>query len=149
VTPVGVQAQVSAVLAGVVDYRFHHLGVAVTGEVAARRVTRALGVTPAWRNVLERHECVCEYCPGPLLDVELVVPLSSTSSTRKIPPGLHHVGLKVSDIAEAQRQLSARGYNMVEPEPLTIVDRYLVNFLEPLRVGFLIELVEDMKGISA
>ncbi len=136
--------RVTAVFGEAVEYRPHHIGIAVGNERAARRTMSTLGLTPSWSNVLERHECRCDYCPGPLLDIELVIPLSAASSTRKIPPGLHHLGVQVTDIAAAQQALTQRGYAMLEPEPLNILDRYLVNFIEPLRVGFLVELVQEL-----
>lgn len=137
---------VAATLGEAVEYRLHHVGIAAGSERAARRIMSALGLAPAWSNVLERHQCRCDYCPGPPIDIELVVPLSGVSSTRKIPLGLHHLGLAVADIVDAQVALARHGFRMIEPEPLNILDSYLINFIEPLRIGFLIELVQELGG---
>ncbi|MEV8637654.1 VOC family protein [Streptosporangium sp. NPDC051023] len=136
----------AALFAHGVPYRFHHLGVRVPSDRAARRVMRDLGLTAAWVNDLDDHACRCHFCPGPGLAIELVVPLSEASSTNAIPHALHHVGIEVPRMLDAQRVLGESGYELTGERPLMIVDRYLVNFVRPLRLGFLLELVEDRES---
>jgi catechol 2,3-dioxygenase-like lactoylglutathione lyase family enzyme len=133
-------------LGGVVPYRIHHLGVRVPNDRVAERVKRRFGLETAWVNDLDEHECRCHFCPGPGLALELVVPLRATSSTAAIPDGLHHLGLEVPDLAVAQTRLEDEGFEFTDRAPLPIVGRYLVNFLRPLRLGFVVELVEDRES---
>jgi hypothetical protein len=139
-------AAAAALLAHNVPYRFHHLGVRVPSDRAACRALRELGLAAAWVNELDVHACRCYFCPGPGLAIELIVPLSKASSTNAIPHALHHVGIEVPRVLDAQHVLEERGYELTEERPLTIVDRYLVNFVRPLRLGFLLELVEDRQS---
>src|SRR4051794_7914444 len=113
-------------LQGVVPYRFHHLGIRVPSSRAATRMRRELGLDVTWVNVLEEHQCRCHFCEGPGLAVELVVPLSAASSTNAIPHTLHHVGVEVHDIDQAQRTLVERGYEFTDPTPLAVVGRYRI-----------------------
>lgn len=137
----------SAALGGEVPYRFHHVGLRVASDQAADRLRRTLGLREAWANVLEQHDCRCHFCEGPGLAVELVVPLSEGSSAAAIPHALHHVGVEVPDIVSASAALVRRGFELTDERPLEVVDRYLVNFLVPLRLGFMLELVEDQEGV--
>ena len=137
---------VAALLAHGVPYRFHHLGVRVPSDRVARRAMRDLGLTAAWVNDLDEHDCRCHFCPGPGLAIEFVVPLSRASSTNAIPHALHHVGVEVPELSDAQRILGEHGYELTGERPLAIVGRYLVNFVRPLRLGFLLELVEDRES---
>jgi catechol 2,3-dioxygenase-like lactoylglutathione lyase family enzyme len=137
----------SAALGGEVPYRFHHVGVRVASDRAADRLRRTLGLEEAWANVLEEHDCRCHFCEGPGLAVEFVVPLSESSSAAAIPHALHHIGVEVPDIATASAVLARRGFELTDERPLEVVDRYLVNFIAPLRFGFMLELVEDREAV--
>ena len=129
-----------------IPYRLHHLGIRVPSDSAAERVKRQFGLTVAWVNDLDEHACRCHFCPGPGLALELVVPLRRSSSTNAIPHALHHLGLEVPDLAATQARLEDDGYEFIDRAPLPIVERYLVNFLSPLRLGFVVELVEDRES---
>jgi methylmalonyl-CoA/ethylmalonyl-CoA epimerase len=139
------QAPIAA-LAGVVDYRFHHFGIAMPSVAAAERSRRALGLETSWTNELPRHQCVCHYCEGPGVAVEFVIPLNSDSSVNRIPNGLHHVAVQVDDIGAAAKRLREHGFRLLEDEAIDIMGRYLVNFLDPIRLGFLVELVEELES---
>lgn len=140
------EGAVTALLAHDVPYRFHHLGIRVPSDRVANRAMRHLGLTPAWSNDLAEYDCRCHFCPGPGLAIELVVPLSEASATNTIPCSLHHVGIEVPQVLDAQRILSECGYELTDDWPVAVVGRYLVNFVRPLRLGFLLELVEDRQS---
>ena len=139
----GVRCEVDYLLGGRVPYQLHHLGISLPTRRAAERAQRTLGVDAEWVNELAQHDCVCYFCPAPGPALEFVVPLHAGSSTNKLPGGVHHFGLLVRNLDEAWCTLEEDGYQFIDAAPLEVVGRYRIGFLDPMRFGFLVELVED------
>ena len=59
-------------------------------------------------------------------------------------PGLHHITLRVDDIAAALAQLKARGVRLIDEQPRPGAHGSLVAFIHPVGAhGVLVELKQD------
>jgi methylmalonyl-CoA/ethylmalonyl-CoA epimerase len=71
--------------------------------------------------------------------LELLEPLPGETVISKFlaerKGGIHHVCFEVDDVAAATREVAARGYEPLWPEPRRGAGGRLVNFLKPKRTG--------------
>lgn len=129
-----------------------HLGIAVADLTAAKDVfTRLLGF-----RVVEEEEVrdqkvrVVKLAVGNA-DLEL---LESTDPdgpigkfVAKRGPGIHHVTLRVADVAATLRELEAAGILLIDREPRIGAGGRKIAFLHPQSTaGILIELCDDSGG---
>ena len=125
-----------------------HLGIAVTDLAEARRVFEEVLGLP----VVEEEEIAEQKVRAVKLsvggsDLEL---LESTDPegpigkyVAKKGPGIHHVTLRVDDVAAALAELEARGVQLIDREPRTGAGGAKIAFLHPKSTGgILIELCE-------
>jgi methylmalonyl-CoA/ethylmalonyl-CoA epimerase len=125
-----------------------HLGIAVTDLAEARRVFEEVLGLP----VVEEEEVTEQKVRAVKLsvggsDLEL---LESTDPAGPIGkyvakkgPGIHHVTLRVDDVAAALAELEARGVQLIDREPRTGAGGAKIAFLHPKSTaGILIELCE-------
>ena len=80
--------------------------------------------------------------------VELLEPLDQNSDLgaflAKHGEGLHHLALKVDDVAAALEDANARGFKLLDPGPKPGARRTLIAFVDPRRAdGVLIQFVQD------
>jgi methylmalonyl-CoA epimerase len=132
------------------DYRgIDHLGIAVEDLAAARDVfERLLGfrVTEE-EEVADQRVRVVKLDAGGS-DLEL---LESTDPdgpigryVAKRGPGIHHLTVRVDDLAATLRKLEANGVRLIDREPRTGAGGKKIAFLHPKSTaGILIELCED------
>ena len=80
--------------------------------------------------------------------VELLEPLSDQTdlgvflATRG--EGLHHLGLKVDDVAAALDEARTRGFRLLDTSPRSGARRTLIGYVDPERAdGVLIQFVQD------
>ncbi|HLD35114.1 MAG TPA: methylmalonyl-CoA epimerase [Planctomycetota bacterium] len=79
--------------------------------------------------------------------IELVEPLSGEEAVSKFiekrGEGIHHLCFAVENIRDTMKQLQAKGYKPIYPEPKVGAGGHLVNFLSPKDTsGVLIEIAE-------
>ncbi|MEW6027557.1 MAG: methylmalonyl-CoA epimerase [Planctomycetota bacterium] len=128
--------------------KLDHIGIAV------KKIETAL---PFYQNGLGLEEHIEEVpamkvrtakLPTANMVIELVEPLEGEQAVNKFlekrGEGIHHLCFAVEDIKETMKQLEARGYKPLYPEPKTGAGGHLVNFLSPKDTsGVLIEIAEN------
>ena len=125
-----------------------HLGIAVTDLAEARRVfEEVLGLPVVEEEEIPEQKVRAVKLSVGGSDLEL---LESTDPegpigkyVAKKGPGIHHVTLRVDDVAAALAELEARGVQLIDREPRTGAGGAKIAFLHPKSTGgILIELCE-------
>lgn len=80
--------------------------------------------------------------------VELLEPLDENSDLSaflaKHGEGLHHLALKVDDVAAALEDANARGFRLLDPGPKPGARQTLIGYVDPKRAdGVLIQFVQE------
>jgi methylmalonyl-CoA/ethylmalonyl-CoA epimerase len=126
-----------------------HVAVAVRDlDAAVAWYAEAFGATVAHREVVERDGVEEALLAVADSYVQLLSPIRSDSPVARFldsrGEGLHHVGYRVADCAQALRQVVASGARPIDEEPRPGSRGTTVAFLHP-KTGFgtLIELVQE------
>lgn len=114
-------------------------------EEAARLYETAFGMTRGLHVRMPERGVEVQFMEQPGTRIELLAVLGGESPLQKSldrrGPGLHHLCFEVKDIHQALKQLSARGFQILDPEPRPGAEGKLVAFLHPgSALGVLIEL---------
>jgi methylmalonyl-CoA epimerase len=123
-----------------------HVGIAVADLAAALAFYRdALGLHVEGAEDVVSQRVRAHFVPVGQAALELLEPTSPESAiakyTAKRGPGLHHITLRVDDIAAALAQLKARGVRLVDEQPRPGAEGALVAFIHPSSAhGVLVEL---------
>lgn len=128
-----------------------HLGIAVRdlGE-SLRFYTEALGLKPGMRETVDEERVSVAMLPaGPgdnAVRIELLEATDSASPLAKFlekrGPGLHHVALRVDDLAAAVERLKSEGARLLN-EPRQGAGGHLYVFVHPSSAGgVLLELIQ-------
>lgn len=130
------------------DFAIDHLGIAVKSLAAARSIYETLGL-----RISDEEEVPGEQVRLVMVGVgdsrfELLEPTAETSPIAKFlnkrGEGLHHVSLRVPDLAAATEKLKARGIRLVSEEIKTGAGGHRYVFVHPSSAGgVLLELVES------
>ena len=123
-----------------------HIGIAVSDlsdSLAFFRDAIGLELEPAEDVPSQRVRA--HFLPAGEASVELVEPTSDESPIAKYVakrgPGLHHLCLRVEDLAGALAELRARGVRLIDETPRPGAHRSLVAFIHPSSThGVLVEL---------
>jgi methylmalonyl-CoA/ethylmalonyl-CoA epimerase len=126
-----------------------HVGIAVEDlEAAIGHYRRSLGLEPSHRERVE-SQGVDEvlFSVGDSF-VQLLGALGPDTPVGRFlarrGPGLHHVGYRVDDVAEALEHLRAEGVSLVDEAPRPGSRGTLVAFVHPSGMGgVLVELVQE------
>lgn len=125
-----------------------HIAIAVASlDDAVRFYEQALGLNPIGREkVLSNQVEVC-FLPVGDTRLELVQPDAPDSPVARFleqrGPGLHHICLRVDDLATELMRLKAAGVRLIDESPRTGAHGNLVAFIHPKAAGgVLIELVQ-------
>jgi len=127
--------------------KLDHIGIAVKRiENALPFYQNGLGLTPHIEEVLAMKVRTAKL-PTANIVIELVEPLEGEQTVSKFlekrGQGIHHLCFEVGNIRETMKQLEAKGYKPLYPEPKTGAGGHLVNFLAPKDTsGVLIEIAE-------
>jgi methylmalonyl-CoA/ethylmalonyl-CoA epimerase len=132
----------------VTAYKIDHIGIAVVSIDDAVPVYRALGLEERHREEVPAQKVVTAFLPAGESRIELLEPTSEDSPVAKFlkkrGPGVHHVCFAVRDIEACLAELEARGFRLVNREPVRGADGKRIAFLHPdSGHGVLIELSED------
>ncbi len=123
-----------------------HIGIAVSDLEAALTFYRdALGLDVRPPEEVPSQKVRAHFVPVGDSALELLEATSEDSpiarSIARRGPGLHHVTLRVDDIAAALAQLRARGVRLIDEAPRPGAEGALVAFIHPSATGgVLIEL---------
>ena len=134
--------------------KIDHIGIAVRSIDATLALYRdALGVDAGERVVVEHEkvEVAMLAVGGPRL--ELLEATSGDSVIAKFiekrGEGLHHIALRVPDLAAAIERIKARGARLVKDQIQRGAEGYKYVFVHPASTGgVLLELIEDDSGAA-
>jgi methylmalonyl-CoA/ethylmalonyl-CoA epimerase len=135
----------------VIDLRYEldHVAVAVPDlEEAAKAYVEGLGIALGGVEVVEDQGAKVGFFDVGGPRIELVQPTGPDTPLAKFlekrGPGLHHIALKVDDIAAALERLKGAGVRLIDEEPREGAGGKKVAFIHPKAMGgLLLELVQD------
>jgi methylmalonyl-CoA/ethylmalonyl-CoA epimerase len=129
------------------DCILDHIAIAVKSIAGARKVYEDLGLVfaPGIEEVSEQQVLTAFAQIDQHAHIELLEPTSTESTIHKFiqtkGEGIHHLCFKVTDVVAKTRELTAKGYRFIYPEPRIGAGGCLVNFMHPKSTGgVLIEL---------
>ena len=128
-------------------FSIDHLGIAVKSLANAKSIYEKLGLTLSAEEVVEQEKVRLVMVPIGESRLELLEPTSDDSTIAKFlakrGEGLHHVCLKVPDLAAAVAKLKQEGVRLVSNEIKTGAGGHRYVFVHPSSAGgVLLELVE-------
>lgn len=129
--------------------RIDHLGIAVESIEAVRGFYEALGLRIAQEETVEHEQVRTAMLPVGESRIELLEPTQADSAVgkflKKRGAGLHHVALRVDDIAAALASLKARGVRLISEEIQSGAGGHLYFFVHPSSAGgVLLEICQDI-----
>ena len=124
-----------------------HLGIAVKSLAAAKRIYENLGLATSSEEVVEDEQVRVAMVPVGESRLELMEATSENSAVAKFiakrGEGLHHICLRVPDLAAAVERLRTDGMRLVSNEIKTGAGGHRYVFVHPSSAGgVLLELVE-------
>lgn len=128
-------------------FSIDHLGIAVKSLASAKGIYEKLGLTVSSEEVVEQEKVRLVMVPVGDTRLELLEPTSEDSTIAKFiakrGEGLHHVCMKVPDLAAAVAKLKDEGVRLVSDEIKTGAGGHRYVFVHPSSAGgVLLELVE-------
>ena len=129
-------------------FTIDHLGIAVKSLAAAKSIYEKLGMTVSPEEVVEGEKVRVVMVPAGESRFELLEPTSDDSVIAKFlakrGEGLHHVSLRVPDLAAVVARLKKDGVRLVTDEIKTGAGGHRYVFVHPSSAGgVLLELVES------
>ncbi len=128
--------------------RIDHVGIAVRSIVDASKLYIDLGLNIAGTETVESQKVKVAFIPVGESRVELLEPTAPDSNVaqfiEKKGEGIHHIALKVEDVAKALDELSAKGYQLIDKAPREGAGGHKIAFVHPKSTkGVLLELCES------
>jgi methylmalonyl-CoA epimerase len=128
-------------------FTLDHLGIAVKSLAAAKGIYEKLGLSVSAEEVVEQEKVRLVMVPVGESRLELLEPTAEDSTIAKFiakrGEGLHHVCIRVPDLAEAVAKLKKDGVRLVSEEIKVGAGGHRYVFVHPSSAGgVLLELVE-------
>jgi methylmalonyl-CoA epimerase len=128
-------------------FQIDHLGIAVKSLAAAKGIYEKLGLSVSPEETVEQEKVRLVMVPVGESRLELLEPTSDDSTIAKFlakrGEGLHHVCMRVPDLATAVEKLKKDGVRLVSDEIKTGAGGHRYVFVHPSSAGgVLLELVE-------
>ena len=128
-------------------FSIDHLGIAVKSLASSKSIYEKLGLTVSPEEVVEQEQVRLVMVPVGDTRLELLEPTSEDSTIAKFiakrGEGLHHVCMKVPDLAAAVENLKREGVRLVSEEIKIGAGGHRYVFVHPSSAGgVLLELVE-------
>jgi len=128
-------------------FTIDHLGIAVKSLAAAKSIYEKLGMTVSAEETVEAEQVRLVMVPLGESRLELLEPTSENSTIAKFiakrGEGLHHVSLRVPNLAAAVERLKKDGVRLVSEEIKVGAGGHRYVFVHPASTGgVLLELVE-------
>ena len=125
-----------------------HLGIAVKSLAAAKEIYEKLGLTVSPEETVEHEQVRLVMVPVGESRIELLEATSENSAIAKFiakrGEGLHHVCLKVPDLATTVARLKRDGAKLISEEIKTGAGGHKYVFVHPSSAGgVLLELVQE------
>ena len=128
-------------------FTIDHLGIAVKSLAAAKGIYEKLGLSVSPEEIVEQEKVRLVMVPVGESRLELLEPTSEDSTIAKFiakrGEGLHHVCMRVPDLAAAVVTLKKEGVRLVSEEIKTGAGGHRYVFVHPASAGgVLLELIE-------
>ena len=128
-------------------FSIDHLGIAVKSLAAAKNIYETLGLSVSPEETVEAEQVRLVMVPVGESRLELLEPTSDNSPIAKFiakrGEGLHHVSLRVPDLAAAVERLKKDGVRLVSNDIKVGAGGHRYIFIHPSSAGgVLLELVE-------
>jgi methylmalonyl-CoA epimerase len=128
-------------------FTIDHLGIAVKSLAASKAIYQKLGMTVSPEELVEAEQVRVVMVPVGEARLELLEPTSENSVIAKFiakrGEGLHHVSLRVPDLAAAVARLKKDGVRLVSEDIKVGAGGHRYVFVHPSSTGgVLLELVE-------
>jgi methylmalonyl-CoA epimerase len=128
-------------------FSIDHLGIAVKSLASAKTIYEKLGLAVSPEETVEGEQVRVAMVPVGGSRIELLEPTSATSTIAKFlskrGEGLHHVSLRVPDLARIVEELKRDGVRLVTDEIKVGAGGHRYVFVHPSSAGgVLLELVE-------
>jgi methylmalonyl-CoA epimerase len=128
-------------------FRIDHLGIAVKSLAAAKEIYEKLGLSVSPEETVEQEKVRLVMVPVGESRLELLEPTSEDSTIARFlakhGEGLHHVCMRVPDLAAAVEKLKRDGVRLVSEEIKVGAGGHRYVFVHPSSAGgVLLELVE-------
>ena len=132
-------------------FQIDHLGIAVKSLAAAKGIYEKLGLSVSPEETVEQEKVRLVMVPVGESRLELLEATSEDSTIAKFiakrGEGLHHVCMRVPDLAAAVEKLKKDGVRLVSDEIKVGAGGHRYVFVHPSSAGgVLLELVEDAVG---
>jgi len=129
-------------------FKIDHLGIAVKSLSAAKGIYEKLGLSISGEEVVDAEQVRLVMVPLGESRLELLEPTSEDSPIAKFiarrGEGLHHISLRVPDLAAAVERLKKNGIRLVSEQIRIGAGGHRYIFVHPSSAaGVLIELVES------
>ena len=129
------------------EFSIDHLGIAVKSLAAAKAIYEKLGLHPSAEEIVAQEKVRVAMLPVGDSRIELMEATSDDSTVAKFiakrGEGLHHVCLRVPDLAGVVARLKNEGVRLVSEEIKTGAGGHRYIFVHPQSTGgVLLELVE-------
>lgn len=128
--------------------KIDHLGIAVEDLQEAVRLYRdILGLEYAGEEVVAEQKVKTAFFPLGESSIELLEPTSPDSPIAKFMEkkgaGIHHIALRVDDVAQAIAEMKAKGMRMIDEVPRNGAHGAKIAFIHPKSTpGVLVELCQ-------
>ena len=132
--------------------RIDHLGVAVEDLEAAVQLFRdTLGLEYSGEETVAEQKVKTAFFPVGESSIELLEPTDPDSPVAKFIAkrgvGIHHIALRVDDVAKTIEELTARGVKMIDSVPRDGAHGAKIAFIHPKSTpGMLVELCQRKEG---
>ena len=128
-------------------FTIDHLGIAVKSLAAAKGIYEKLGLSVSPEEIVEQEKVRLVMVPVGESRLELLEPTSEDSTIAKFiakrGEGLHHVCMRVPDLAAAVISLKKEGVRLVSEEIKTGAGGHRYVFVHPASAGgVLLELID-------
>jgi methylmalonyl-CoA epimerase len=128
-------------------FTIDHLGIAVKSLAAAKGIYEKLGLTISPEEVVEDEQVKVVMIPVGESRLELLEPTAADSTVAKFlakrGEGLHHISLRVPDLAASVAKLKQEGVRLISDEIKIGAGGHRYVFVHPSSAGgVLLELVE-------
>lgn len=128
--------------------RIDHIGIAVKSIEEAAKLYTDLGLKIEGTETVESQKVKVAFIPVGQSRIELLEPTAPDGPTgqfiEKKGEGIHHIALKVDDVAKALVELAAKGYQLIDKAPREGAGGHKIAFVHPKSTkGVLLELSES------
>lgn len=125
-----------------------HIGIAVKSIEEAAKIYNDLGLKIEGTETVESQKVKVAFIPVGQSRIELLEPTTPDGPTgqfiEKRGEGIHHIALKVDDLEQALKELSAKGYQLIDKTPRYGAGGHKIAFVHPKSTkGVLLELTQS------